>query len=313
MNESKLKLICLLLALSIMPSVDCNANESLELQYLKSGNFDQAKLLLEQQAQMNPQSAAIQCNLGIALLRLRNYSNAMDHLHRAVGLQPMLAPAWINLAACYVCLGEFDRAIDAYQRVQNLQPASAASIEQLIAFLRKAKSEDETAVEYFDPAWKRWKSGAVIKLFVSEPQRPNFKKIAIQAMKDAATACGANLTVELVSDRSSANVTCDWDNRSYATTMERGIATGKARNGEIVSGAVTIFLSNESGLDCLTDETVRKSCLHEFCHVLGVRGHSTNVQDVMFAIVESPTIEPRLSDRDRQTLRRLYQAPPLRK
>jgi tetratricopeptide (TPR) repeat protein len=308
MNASSLSLIlALLLAFPVLAASD--------IDYLRAGKFVEARAVIEQALQHDPGSAELHCNLGIALLRLRDYTGALEHLRKATSLQPHLTPAWLNLAACYVCIGEFDRAIEAYQYASNLAPTSGAAIDQLTSFLNAARKVDETTPDYYQPNWQHWRHDATIKLWVSDPvgtkgYRKAFRNIAIQAMRELIAATNGKLKFQVVDRRDDANVTCDWSPpNAQGMMLERGITSGAAEGGKIVLGVTQISLNNESGMEFLSDEMVRKSCLHEFMHVLGVSGHSTNVEDTMFALIELPTVEPRLSLRDKATLKRLYSAP----
>lgn len=274
-----------------------------DVEYLRAGKFTEAKNYLERALQNDPGSAALNCNLGIALLRLRDYQNAYMHLNKATTLQPDLVPAWLNMAACLVCMGEFERAIEAYKRVQVLAPSPA--LNGLIASLQTQRMIDETSADYYQNGWRRWNKGATIKLFVSH--HPRYRDIAIRAMQTVVSAANADLQLEAVTDQADANVVCLFiEPPSNAFLLERGIQSSLIKNGKIVGAAVQIHLSKESGLDYLSDDTVRKSCLHEFMHTLGIAGHSANVEDIMFPMIELPTVEPRLSARDKATLQRLY-------
>jgi tetratricopeptide (TPR) repeat protein len=294
MNASSLSLIlALLLAFPVLAASD--------IDYLRAGKFVEARAVIEQALQHDPGSAELHCNLGIALLRLRDYTGALEHLRKATSLQPHLTPAWLNLAACYVCIGEFDRAIEAYQYASNLAPTSGAAIDQLTSFLNAARKVDETTPDYYQPNWQHWRH---------DGYRKAFRNIAIQAMRELIAATNGKLKFQVVDRRDDANVTCDWSPpNAQGMMLERGITSGAAEGGKIVLGVTQISLNNESGMEFLSDEMVRKSCLHEFMHVLGVSGHSTNVEDTMFALIELPTVEPRLSLRDKATLKRLYSAP----
>lgn len=291
------------------------ANQTDAVKVLRAGDFIRAKQLLLSELQQL-ESAGTHSNLGIALLRLHDYSGALDHLARAVQLEPNLAVAWLNLAACYLCLNEPGQAIDAYQRVQTLQPMSAPSLKELINFLDEARQIDESAPDYFNATWRKWAPASTIRAYIAQPAnmpgyRPQFAGMARESLRQVIAVCNQSngkLKLEFVSEPANANLICNWiAPPSNATTIERGIATAEARNAKITRANVTIFLNPEAGLSCLTDETVRKSLLHEFMHAVGVRSHSTNVQDIMFALVELPTVEAQLSPRDRATLKKLYE------
>jgi Flp pilus assembly protein TadD len=168
MNASSLSLIlALLLAFPVLAASD--------IDYLRAGKFVEARAVIEQALQHDPGSAELHCNLGIALLRLRDYTGALEHLRKATSLQPHLTPAWLNLAACYVCIGEFDRAIEAYQYASNLAPTSGAAIDQLTSFLNAARKVDETTPDYYQPS--NYGSAipsaqrATAKLFATSPSK----------------------------------------------------------------------------------------------------------------------------------------------
>ena len=56
----------------------------------------------------------------------------------------------------------------------------------------------------------------------------------------------------------------------------------------------------------LTDNRMRTVCLHEVGHVLGMGGHTTNPEDIMFYTSSLADVPKHLSARDRATLVRLY-------
>src|SRR5262249_32317709 len=51
---------------------------------------------------------------------------------------------------------------------------------------------------------------------------------------------------------------------------------------------------------------VEKICLHEMGHALGMNGHSPNSRDVMYSSANLDD-KPVLSERDKNTIRKLYQ------
>lgn len=273
-----------------------------DAQLIRAGRFQQARTELERDLRTN-ESAASHCNLGIALLHLHDYRPALEHLLRATTSDPTLTAAWLNLAACYICLNEFGRAADAYGRVENLMPQSKPALDQLIEFLSKASHTDETAPDYIQTTWKSWAKNSEIKVFISH--HPRYHEIALDELRVVARV--AQLQFHVVESRDNAQFIIEWIKPANETMLlERGSTACVAKNGKLVGAVVQISTANETGFEFLTDDTVRKTCIHEFLHALGVEGHSSNVEDVMFPMIELPTVEPRLSERDKATLRRLY-------
>lgn len=290
------------------------AQEPTEVDFIRNGNFEAARKYLEVLLPRQSASPNLQCNYGIALLQLQDYTQALEHLQKAVDLNPTLFPAWLNLAACYVCLGEYDRAIGAYRRAQSLKPAESISLDSIISFLQDAKKADVNAPNYLDKDWQAWEAGSMIRLHVATPSqnkayKKQYKQIAIDAMQKWIDATGGALKLQVVPNANNANVIVEWSparTEGISSLEHRGLTGAMAMNGHITSARVAISLGNESGFDVLRDQTVSKACLHEFGHALGIRGHSYNPQDIMFELIELPTVEPRLTARDIETVRLLY-------
>jgi predicted Zn-dependent protease len=52
---------------------------------------------------------------------------------------------------------------------------------------------------------------------------------------------------------------------------------------------------------------IHRTLRHEMGHALGIAGHSPNPEDIMYAL--APSTSQKLTDRDRETLRKLYAKP----
>jgi tetratricopeptide (TPR) repeat protein len=73
-----------------------------------------------------------------------------------------------------------------------------------------------------------------------------------------------------------------------------------------INGANVILLTvDPANGQPFQDDEMEKICLHEIGHALGLNGHSTNNQDVMF-FSRSPTVRPSLTPRDTATIQRIY-------
>lgn len=69
---------------------------------------------------------------------------------------------------------------------------------------------------------------------------------------------------------------------------------------------IILILESDGTIDKLTQEEVRAVCLHELGHALGLWGHSPYEGDINYAVVTAQ----RPSERDINTLRKLYNTPP---
>jgi tetratricopeptide (TPR) repeat protein len=149
---------------------------------------------------------------------------------------------------------------------------------------------------------------------------PGYQNSYYQDLMDSfsqwAVASGSRITFELSNDPGQSDITCEWTGDAnkvmdHGRLLEGGITklNGQpvsATDVSISSARMTI-LTNRGGMP-LSDDDMKKVCLHEVGHALGINGHSNNNNDVMF-FSESPTILPILSNRDVATIRRLYGGP----
>jgi len=131
-----------------------------------------------------------------------------------------------------------------------------------------------------------------------------------------AVASGNRITFELSNNPAQSDITCEWTGDAnkvmdHGRLLEGGLTklNGQPVNATDISitNAHMTILTNRGGMP-LNDADMKKVCLHEVGHALGINGHSNNNNDVMF-FSESPTILPILSNRDMATIRRLYGGP----
>jgi predicted Zn-dependent protease len=75
---------------------------------------------------------------------------------------------------------------------------------------------------------------------------------------------------------------------------------------EIDRADIRILTIDRQTQEPLSDEEMKKTCLHELGHSMGLQGHSTNNHDIMFFSM-SNTNWPVLSKRDKATVFMIYQ------
>lgn len=163
----------------------------------------------------------------------------------------------------------------------------------------------------------RWTRMPVRICIASGDGVPGYQNSYFQDLMDAfsqwAVGSGNRITFSLSADPSQSDIICDWTGDPNKI-MERGRAVEggltklngqptSATDVSITNARITI-LTNRGGMP-LSDDDMRKVCLHEVGHALGINGHSNSNTDVMF-FSESPTVSPFLSNRDRATIMRLY-------
>ncbi|CAL78390.1 putative O-linked N-acetylglucosamine transferase, SPINDLY family; TPR domain protein [Bradyrhizobium sp. ORS 278] len=89
------------------------------------GHFDQAVLLLTRAVEIDPRSADVQSDLGLALSRLGRHEEARVRFERAIALKPNFPSAFTHLGNALMSLFRFEEAISAHDRAIALKPDHA--------------------------------------------------------------------------------------------------------------------------------------------------------------------------------------------
>jgi tetratricopeptide (TPR) repeat protein len=95
------------------PKGSRNAARNLNVKGLsefKKGNVDEASLLLQQAATLDPSDVEIQSNLGLALLRANRLAGAQVALRAALALNPRRTGAWVPMAEYFFEEGDSAKA-----------------------------------------------------------------------------------------------------------------------------------------------------------------------------------------------------------
>lgn len=143
--------------------------------------------------------------------------------------------------------------------------------------------------------------------------RDSFYKLLMDSFTDWSQASQGRLAFVLEPNPSRAQIICNWTGDpekiiEQGRVVEGGLTKLSAQvqtNGAVqITGAQMTLLTNRKG-SSISDYDMKKVCLHEVGHALGINGHSNDNHDIMF-FTESPTVQPNLSRRDKSTISRLY-------
>ena len=155
-----------------------------------------------------------------------------------------------------------------------------------------------------------------IKVWIADGTgTPGYKPIFQSYIRNGFNAwtavSGNKLSWREVSDPADADITVRWTNK--VTERPEGTEAGRtsaltrlntATNKGIIYGARMQFLTMLPTRS-FTDEEVEKTCLHEAGHAMGLQGHSPYRGDIMYYAI-GPSQQAKLSDRDVNTLTKLY-------
>jgi tetratricopeptide (TPR) repeat protein len=304
----------------------------------RAKRFYEAKTLLEQACQINPNSYAMHFKLAGACDELGDTGRAIREYETCLRLKSDFSPAIFNIAGCYQTLGRTNDAVTWFQKYLTVEPNAPdrQTIENMITKLREKGPQlnaDPHTPDYLESIMEngkfyRWPINRLpLKVFVDTGAAvPNFKEAYrtgfLEALSAWSTASQNKLTFMLVPSPIGADIAADWTANPYevrqsGSDVEQGICfmqslTNKRQHtvDEFIATARLRIctIDRETGKP-LGDDDMKKTCLHELGHALGLRGHSSNNHDIMFYSV-SPTVWPVLSKRDKATLCRLYEQYP---
>lgn len=143
--------------------------------------------------------------------------------------------------------------------------------------------------------------------------RDSFHQDLMDAFSIWAKGSENRLAFTLVQDPSQADIVCEWTGDpnkivESGRSVEGGLTkiSGQPQsNGDVfITKAKVLILTNRSGAQ-MSDDDMKKVCIHEVGHALGINGHSNSNTDIMF-FSESPSIWPALTKRDKATICHLY-------
>ena len=315
------------------------------LALLRQNQNSQAADVFAQACSLGPNLASAHVDYAIALSKLNKNDAAIVELKQAVQLDPSQPSAWLNLGGLYQTQGQIDQAIVALTEFTRRFPThpDAPKVRSLIQGLIKLNAslppEAQAASaagagggegtagganqpsrpdDYFSEATltgvHRWPATLMpLKIYLKSGDGVPFYKdqyndILKRAFTDWATASAGKVRVAFVDSPDGANILCSWtaDPAQLANAAESG-ETQLALNSKGIIRATIVFLTVPlvAALP-ITDNRLRVTCLHEIGHALGLTGHTRNPADIMF-FSSRISDDPRdLSQRDKNTLVRLY-------
>jgi tetratricopeptide (TPR) repeat protein/predicted Zn-dependent protease len=301
---------------------------------VSQGKFADARNVFEQAVREQPNFAPAHFYLGYTLAQTGQCMNAIGEFNRCLQLDPSTKEAVLNIGSNYQSLGDAANAITWYEKYIRENPSSpkVADLRQRISGLRQqakqpgnepgaASQNDYLASAASGGRWFHWMRFPVRVCIAGGAgvggYRDSFSKLLIESFSMWAQGSENRLAFALVNDPSQAEIYCTWtDNPNQVAEGGRAVEGGLTKlsgqpqmNGDIgIANARMILLTNRGGTP-LSDDDMRKVCLHEVGHALGINGHSSNNSDVMF-YTESPTVWPALTNRDKATICGLYRAYP---
>lgn len=301
------------------------------LNLIRANANEKAIEILLEAIELDPDLSQAHHNLGLAYSKVGKIDEAIDELKKAVDLNPQAAMSWLTLGGVYQSNGKLDDALEIYQQTLKRFPEfpDRAEIKGLISKLKEESARQKSAGgtsgndNYFRQVTTdhpvRWCSSSFpIRVAITDGSatpnfQPEFMDIAKGSFIDWAEASQGRIKFEFVSDPRRSDIVVLWtaDPKELANPAEAGFADFSYRGNCLTRGTIKLLTVPMDRAQTMTTKQLRKACLHEVGHILGLRGHSPNPGDVMFYSlpVEDKWLVP--SSRDVETIVRLYSDPNL--
>lgn len=294
-------------------------------------NFD-AKQTLERAQQIAPDSEIVLFSLARARSELGDTQGAIRAYEDLLKVNPRHSAALVNMAECYQTSGQLAQAVTWLKKYASNFPNAPdiVQIQNMIVALTEKSAEQRSDPQALDYAgaiveagrFYRWPPNRLpIKVWVSQGDgvpgyKPEFRVGFFDALNSWMKAAQGRLQYVLVNTKEQADLTAEWtgnpfDVKPTGHNVEQGIcllaSLDRGRDYiEIDRADIRILTIDRNNQQPLSDEEMKKTCLHELGHAMGLQGHSTNNHDIMFFSM-SNTNWPVLSRRDKATLFMLYE------
>lgn len=306
---------------------------------LKAKQPFKARRVLEQSAQLWPGSAVIHFNLGCGYNECALYDLAIIEFKKALELDPKMMDCLVNLGSCYQVQGRADEAIEFFHSYlkKNSHSEDAETIRGMIRALEKYKKEhvesDPNAPDYLSSVCdegcvRRWPGNKMpLAIYISNGTdesgkpakgfREEYNRLLLDAINSWVKASNYRFVYRMVTDAAQADLACTWtDDPAFikqGTRVEQGVAKvyadkrpGPDGTKAIRFAQVCILVTKHETGEPLNADDMKKVCLHEVGHALGIVEHSPSNKDVMF-YSNSAAVWSSLTKRDKATIFRIYQ------
>jgi tetratricopeptide (TPR) repeat protein len=295
---------------------------------MRSNKNQEAVGKLLEAEKLAPEIPEVHHNLGLALAKVGRLPEAIEELKTALTMRDNIDSTWLTLGGLYQSIGQLDQAIKTYQEFLKRFPnnSEAHKITNLVKGLQGERqkqlnlslfgvnSPDDYYGDVTAQGKLRWPSTRMpLRIYLAPGDgvyayQPNFEGILRQAFTDWQEISAGRIKFAFTNDPKQADIECSWtsDARKFSNSAEAGETRVYTNHVGITRGTVKLLTVPLSPDLPLTDNRLRVICLHEIGHVLGLAGHTTNPDDIMFYSSSIVDRHRDLSVRDGNTIIHLY-------
>lgn len=294
--------------------------------FVQARDFRKAIGCFEKASKDSPNDPTPTMFIGNCYNELGQYPKAIEYYKMVLKKTKVNAVIAGNLSDTYQKMGQNDAALRWLKVACALDP-SIAKDQKTRALIRKLQDplsnplSSLADLDYLSGLKEShiWSPASMpIKVYVVQnPKLPNVSSALTKALSAALDQwCGASggaITYKIVDSKACANIVYTYTNDPAAVKSDHELgANGSSEvyisktTKAIDRVSTTILVSEKPGSPIYSGEILTKLCLHELGHGLGLHGHSSSNQDIMFFTANLPNIGPRLSERDKNSIKRLY-------
>jgi predicted Zn-dependent protease len=313
---------------------------------IKQGHAVQARQIMEELILLdpNPYSSNVHFTLAESCYQLGNNQEAIKHYQLALKYSTgnNTSIFW-NIALAYMNMSDYDQASAWAKKLLSKNPSAEMRkrAERFLADISEQQNIQKDAGLHLDATsttgggdylaylqankdinrWPREK--LPIKVFIEDDRHvPGFKtvyvSIFLECLEAWTKASKNHLSFQIVNSLEQADLNLiftanvnDIAQKPGMVPTELGLATTTAYQGDgpygtIEKSKIQILTHESSSNKSLSEDQVKRVCLHEIGHALGLSGHSPNDSDIMHFAMSYRQL-PALTKQDKQTIARLYQ------
>lgn len=268
-------------------------------------------------------------NAGVALANSGKQDAAIEEFKKAALIKPDDQLLLLDMGQSYQVAGKNIEALEKYKRYLTLYPKGphvslitnnfrTMQTQIMNSGGRTSQGQDNYLVEVSGANGARWTENQMpIPVYVArgKAEMKGYHDDFPQLFKDAfAQWCDASrgkVSVKYVDSPDKARLTCSWtaNLKDLANPMEGGQALTMKGPGNTIMGANILLLTQSPNVPKSAESPsnyMSHVCLHEIGHALGLIGHSSQPQDIMFSMMNFDGSAPQLTERDKKTMSLLY-------
>ena len=266
---------------------------------------------------------------GVKYFKSGKYYAAIKDFKKVIKKDPLNVNARYYLSQIYLIQKRTSEAQQQYQKIIFIAPDSdAAKLSQYgLDLISQAKGSvgvsssiqvpvGESLEAYSDnylgyvipdgDKVKRW-ANFPIKVYIESKKA---KEVCKKAFLEWQKKTNNTVSFEFVPTSQDAQIIVNFNDKLESSSTKESYIAGLSRpyyqDGNIIRSEVKILTIDPTSKKPLADDFIYFTMLHEIGHSLGIKGHSPDEKDIMFARSEVPKLE--LTSRDINSVTLLYKA-----